>query len=83
MNHFSQFKSSKRKSEYEEYCRECDKRWPLESDEYYIETKYGSTFVRESGIGEPLVLLPGTKCSSLVYDKIIKKLSKDFYRICC
>ncbi len=75
---FSQFKSSKLKDLYETYISNDEKRWPVDSKNYYVKTCYGDTFVREHGEGEALVLLPGIQCSSLSYSRMIEGLSKEF-----
>lgn len=78
MKNFNQFKSEKSKELYEHYLQMCDKRWPIESKEYYITTSFGATFIRESGEGPSLVLLPGTGGGGIMYDTVIEKLSKSY-----
>lgn len=54
--------------------------WPIESEDRYIETSYGKTFVRISGPKDaaPLVLLHGKSGNSLNWSKNIEELSKRF-----
>lgn len=74
----SPFKSKKYKSIYENYIENSEKRWPVESENVYIDTSYGPTHVRICGAGDPLVLLPCFQASSLCYSKIVKQLSEKF-----
>ncbi len=78
MQTYNQFKSESHKKKYENYLLEAEKRWPIESNAIYVQTPFGKTFVRVSGSGSPLVLLPGTQCSSLNYASIVEELSQHY-----
>ncbi|MCP4178847.1 MAG: alpha/beta hydrolase [bacterium] len=78
MRIFDQFKSKEAQEAYIEYLNEYEKRWKINSEDFYITTEYGNTFVRKSGQGKSLVLLPGTNGSSIMYNNIVEKLSEYF-----
>lgn len=78
MKQFDQFKSKDSKKEYIKYLDEYEKRWNINSENFYITTEYGKTFVRKSGKGKSLVLLPGTNGSSIMYNNIVERLSEYF-----
>ncbi len=71
------FKSVKAKERYLEYYDTRAREWPVTSESRTVTTSYGETFIRISGpvIGSPLVLLPSTSASSLVWLPNIKALS--------
>jgi len=52
--------------------------WPIPSEELYVDTPYGKTFVRVSGPidAPPLILLPGANTSSLMWIPNIEDLAK-------
>ncbi len=75
---YNQFRSDKTNIEYENYLEKCEDRWSVESNNYYVSTSFGKTFVRQYGNGEPLVLLPGTMSSSLQYAKQIEQFATKY-----
>jgi pimeloyl-ACP methyl ester carboxylesterase len=74
------FKSSKAKEQYLNYYDKRALEWPVASESKTVDTPYGKTFVRISGPvkGSPLVLLPSTSASSLVWLPNIKALSEQY-----
>ncbi len=55
-------------------------KWPIESENLFIETSYGKTFLRVSGSADKpaLVLLHGMGGNSLYWSHNIKELSEEF-----
>jgi len=74
---FYPFRSERAKAEYEAFCLERAKAWPLPSETMMAETASGQTFVRVSGriTDPPLVLLPGARSGSLMWIHNIATLS--------
>lgn len=64
------FKSAAKKARYLAHYDERASRWPVPSDEVFVDTSWGATFVRISGPveGSPLVLLPGANATSLMWE---------------
>jgi pimeloyl-ACP methyl ester carboxylesterase len=77
---FYPFRSEQAKAEYEAFCLERAKAWPLPSESMIIETASGRTFVRASGriTDPPLVVLPGARTSSLIWIHNIAALSAHY-----
>ena len=71
------FKSERSKSEYEAYYRERAKACPVASETMLLDTLSGTTHIRASGRASdpPLVLLPGARVSSLMWDDSIAALA--------
>jgi len=71
------FRSERANAEYEAFCLERAKAWPVPSETMTIETASGRTFVRASGriTDPPLVLLPGGRSGSLMWIHNIAPLS--------
>jgi len=74
------FRSERKKDQYLKYYDTRAKKWPVRCDTLTIETSYGKTFLRVSGQIEalPLVLLPSTSASSLIWLPNIKTLSENY-----
>ncbi len=74
---FYPFRSEQARTEYEAYCRERAKAWPVLFETMLLDTPSGQTFVRASGrvTDPPLVLLPGARVSSLMWIDSIAALS--------
>ncbi|MCU7932463.1 MAG: alpha/beta hydrolase [Candidatus Thiodiazotropha sp. (ex Codakia rugifera)] len=74
------FKTQKAKEEYLKLYDDRAKRWPVASTTKMVNTAYGKTFVRISGldIGEPLVLMHGVGGNSLQWMSNIESLSKQY-----
>jgi pimeloyl-ACP methyl ester carboxylesterase len=74
------FRSESKKNQYLKYYDTRAKKWPVRSDTLTIQTSYGKTFLRVSGPKEalPLVLLPSTSASSLIWLPNIKTLSEKY-----
>lgn len=81
INDFHPFRSEKAKVEYDAFEEEMAKSWPIQSEERYIQTSMGKTFMRISGPedGPALILLPGGGSNSLIWHSNIKALS-ELYR---
>ena len=77
---FHPFRSEKAKAEYEAYYLEKAKAWPVPSETRLVDTPSGRTFVRVSGriTDPPLVLLPGTRGTSLMWTGSIAALSAHY-----
>lgn len=71
------FKSAKAKDRYLAYYDTRAREWPVDSESRIVQTSYGKTFVRISGpkTAPPLVLLPSTSASHLIWMPNIKELS--------
>lgn len=78
MSNFNQFKNKASQEHYESYLNSLEHNWPIQSKNYYVNTSFGKTFVRETGNGEPLILLPGTMFGSYGYREIIEFVSQHF-----
>lgn len=74
------FRSEGKKDQYLKYYDARAKKWPVRSDTLTIETSYGKTFLRISGPIKalPLVLLPSTSASSLIWLPNIETLSENY-----
>jgi len=72
------FRSAKAKEQYLALYDLRAKMWPIVSESRLAETSYGQTFIRISGstAAEPLVLLPGAGCNSLMWAPNIEALSE-------
>jgi pimeloyl-ACP methyl ester carboxylesterase len=77
---FHPFRSAQAKAEYEALYIKRAKEWPVASETKLIETSSGQTFVRVSGhiTNPPLVLLPGSKGTSLTWIPNIAALSSHY-----
>jgi len=64
------FKSTKKMERYLAHYDARAANWPVPSETAYVDTSWGSTFVRISGPedGPPLVLLPGANATGLMYE---------------
>lgn len=76
------FRSQHAKEAYLAVYDEQVKKWPVQSEDRMVNTSFGQTYVRISGLsdGQPLVLLPGDSENSLNWIPQIKAFSQD-YRI--
>jgi pimeloyl-ACP methyl ester carboxylesterase len=76
---FHPFRSAKAKAEYLAFEEEMEKTWPIISEERFVQTSYGSTFMRISGPlnAPPLILLPGGGSNSIIWKANIKALSEE------
>lgn len=74
------FKSEKAKMKYLDYYDKRAEVWPVTSENKYVETSYGKTFIRISGSKNkpPLVLLHGDSENSLYWFKQIEEFSKHY-----
>jgi pimeloyl-ACP methyl ester carboxylesterase len=72
------FRSEAARSEYLAFYDARAARWPVPSRTRTVRTRFGETFVRESGpeSGPPLVLLPGMSSSSLMWETLIAPLAE-------
>jgi pimeloyl-ACP methyl ester carboxylesterase len=77
---FHPFRSAQAKAEYQALYTKRAKEWPVASETKLIETPSGQTFVRVSGriTNPPLVLLPGSKGTSLTWIPNIAALSSHY-----
>jgi pimeloyl-ACP methyl ester carboxylesterase len=77
---FYPFRSEPAKAEYEAFCQDRAKAWPVASETMLLDTASGQTFVRASGriTDPPLVLLPGARSGSLMWIHHIAALSAHF-----
>jgi pimeloyl-ACP methyl ester carboxylesterase len=77
---FHPFRSERAKAEYQALYMKRAKAWPVESETKLIETPSGQTFVRMSGriTDQTLVLLPGSKGTSLTWIPNIAALSSHY-----
>jgi len=82
MPEYYPFKSHQAKEQYLNYYDQRAQEWPVYSESKLVETSFGKTYVRISGPsnGSPLVLLPSTSASSLVWMPTIEALS-EHYRV--
>jgi len=74
------FKSTAKKERYLAFYQERVGRWPVASEEVFVTTSWGETFVRVSGPqgGPPLVLLPGANASSLLWEPNVEAWSERY-----
>ena len=74
------FRSAQAKAEYQALYTERAKAWPVASETKIIETAFGQTFVRVSGCAAdpPLILLPGSRGTSLTWIPNIAALSAHY-----
>jgi len=74
------FKSEQAKEEYLAYYDERAKGWPVPSETRRVDTSFGQTFVRISGLNDTpsLVLLPGSVFNSLMWMPNIEALSREY-----
>jgi pimeloyl-ACP methyl ester carboxylesterase len=74
---FHPFRSEPAKQEYEARYAEMAEAWPVPFENLVIDTPSARTFVRASGrpTGPPLVLLPGTRGTSLMWVHVIAALA--------
>lgn len=74
------FRSEKAKRRYLERYNERAAAWPVPSEERIVETSFGHTFVRVSGLAgaPPVVLLPGIGSPGLLFAENVAALSQDF-----
>ena len=77
---FHPFRSARAKAEYHALYMERAKKWPIESENRFIDTPSGQTFVRVSGrvTDPPLILLPGALATSLTWISNIAALTKHY-----
>ena len=77
---FHPFRSAKAKAEYYDLYRKRAEAWPVASETRLIDTPSGQTFVRVSGsaTAPPLILLPGSKGTSLTWIPNIANLSAHY-----
>jgi len=77
---FHPFRSARAKAEYQDLYMNRAKEWPVTSETKLLETPSGQTFVRVSGriTDPPLVLLPGSKGTSLTWIPNIAALSAHY-----
>jgi len=74
------FRSARAKAEYQTLYVERAKAWPVASETKLIETPSGQTFIRLSGriTDPPLILLPGSRGTSLTWIPNIAALSAHY-----
>jgi pimeloyl-ACP methyl ester carboxylesterase len=74
------FRSIKAKAEYRALYVKRAEAWPVVSETRFIETSFGQTFVRVSGdsLRPPLILLPGSRGTSLTWVPNIAALSSSY-----
>jgi len=80
ISEFHPFRSPQAKVEYLAYEQAMAKCWPIVSEERFIKTSYGSTFMRISGPFDapPLILLPGGGSNSTIWNANIKAFSEEY-----
>jgi pimeloyl-ACP methyl ester carboxylesterase len=74
------FRSEKAKERYLSLYDMRAKQWPVDSESVMVNTSWGRTFVRISGLDSapPLVLLPGAASTSLMWIPNISALSESY-----
>ena len=77
---FHPFRSAQAQQEYLAYYDQRAKGWTVASESKLIDTSFGQTFVRISGMGNasPLILLPASVFNSLMWIPNIEALSKEY-----
>lgn len=72
------YKSEAGKQQVLEQYRKILSSWPVENHQYEVDTRFGSTFIIESGSKEnpPLILLHGSASNSYTWYSDIASLSK-------
>jgi pimeloyl-ACP methyl ester carboxylesterase len=77
---FHPFRSAQAKTEYQALYMERARAWPVASETKLIETPSGQTFIRQSGqlTDPPLILLPGSRGTSLMWIPNIAALSAHY-----
>jgi pimeloyl-ACP methyl ester carboxylesterase len=77
---FHPFRSAQAKQEYLAYYDQRAKGWTVASETKLIDTSFGQTFVRISGLDNlsPLVLLPASVFNSLMWIPNIEALSQEY-----
>lgn len=80
INSYHPFRSEKAKEQYLTFENKMAEKWPLRSEERFLQTSFGTTFIRISGPidAQPVVLLPGGGCNSLIWSSNIKALSQNY-----
>lgn len=76
------FKSKQGKEKVHKVYKEMLSKWPVENNQYTVETNYGDTFVIESGLKEnpALVLIHGSVASSYCWMDDVKTYS-DYFNV--
>lgn len=79
-NSWHPFKSTQAKQEYLAFYDRRAKGWPVAYKEHFVNTSFGQTFVRISGVENqsPLVLLPASVFNSLMWIPNIAALSQQY-----
>jgi len=79
LSEYHPFRSPAKKERYLAHYDARAERWPVVSETRMVDTSWGPTFVRISGPadGPPLVLLPGSNASSLMWETNIEAFSRD------
>jgi len=80
MSDYHPFKSSEAKTEYLEFENKMAEKWPIISEERFVQTSFGKTFMRVSGPidAPPVILLPGGGSNSLIWNENIEALSNEY-----
>src|SRR5256885_10571772 len=61
---------------HDPYDRLCEERWPRPPESVLVETRFGTTHAfRWSGLGQPIVFLPGFGATSLMWVGYITPLA--------
>ncbi len=78
------FKSSAAKERYLAHLSMRAKSWPVPSEERFVDTRFGRTFVRVSGPadGAPVLLLPGIGSNGLSFSPTVAGLSGPLRTFC-
>lgn len=74
------FRSQKARERYLKHYEMREQSWPVASESITVDTSFGQTFVRVSGVinAKPLVLLPSAAATSLFWKPNIEALSQKF-----
>ena len=77
---FHPFRSEKEKQRYMKFYQKREQEWPVQNETKMIETSYGKTFVRISGLNnsEPLILMHGACDNSISWIENIVDLSERY-----
>jgi pimeloyl-ACP methyl ester carboxylesterase len=80
ISEFHPFRSVEAKNKYLAYENEMAKTWLIDSEERFVQTSFGKTFMRISGPHDaaPLILLPGGGSNSIIWRANIKALSEEY-----